>query len=93
MTTANRSELAILKQLWVKSPRSAREVQDAISSETGWSYSTTRTLLTRMEEKGLITSSAGGDDGRRRYRPTALGERALLAARAFAGELRLEAKA
>jgi BlaI family transcriptional regulator, penicillinase repressor len=54
MTTANRSELTILKQLWVKSPRSAREVQDAISDETGWSYSTTRTLLTRMEEKGLL---------------------------------------
>ena len=54
MTTANRSELTILKQLWVKSPKSAREVQDAISAETGWSYSTTRTLLTRMEEKGLL---------------------------------------
>ncbi len=47
--------------------------------------------LGRMEEKGLVTSSASGEDGRRRYRPTGLGERALLAARAFAGELRLEA--
>lgn len=46
--------------------------------------------LGRMEEKGLVTSS-NGESGRRRYRPTALGERALLAARAFAGELRLEA--
>ena len=49
--------------------------------------------LIRMEEKGLVTSSKGGRDGRRRYRPTALGERALLAARVFAGEVRLEAKA
>jgi DNA-binding PadR family transcriptional regulator len=49
--------------------------------------------LGRMEEKGLVTSVAGGADGRRRYRPTALGERALLAARAFAGLVRLEAKA
>jgi predicted transcriptional regulator len=55
MPIANRSELTILKQLWVKSPKSAREVQDAISADTGWSYSTTRTLLTRMEEKGLLT--------------------------------------
>jgi DNA-binding PadR family transcriptional regulator len=46
-----------------------------------------------MEDKGLVTSSTGTDDGRRRYRPTALGERALLAARVFAGEVRLEAKA
>lgn len=48
--------------------------------------------LGRMETKGLVTSS-GGDDGRRRYRPTALGERALLAARIFAGQVRLGAKA
>jgi DNA-binding PadR family transcriptional regulator len=49
--------------------------------------------LGRMEDKGLVTSSVGTDDGRRRYRPTGLGERALLAARVFAGEVALEAKA
>jgi DNA-binding PadR family transcriptional regulator len=49
--------------------------------------------LGRMEDKGLVSSSPGTGDGRRRYRPTALGERALLAARIFAGEIRLEAKA
>lgn len=48
--------------------------------------------LGRMEEKGLVTSSPG-EGGRREYRPTALGERALLAAKLFAGEIRLEGKA
>jgi DNA-binding PadR family transcriptional regulator len=48
--------------------------------------------LGRMEEKGFVTS-ASGDDGRRRYRPTALGERALMAVRAFTGKIRLEVKA
>ena len=48
--------------------------------------------LGRMEAKGLV-ASATSDDGRRRYRPTALGERALLAARVFAGQIRLGAKA
>jgi predicted transcriptional regulator len=33
---------------------SAREIHDAVSAETGWSYSTTRTVVTRMEEKGLL---------------------------------------
>ena len=46
---------------------------------------------TRMEEKGLV-SSADGDGGRRTYRPTALGERALLAARIFSGQLKIEAE-
>ena len=59
MTAANRSELTILKQLWVKSPRSAREVQDAISGETGWSYSTTRTLLTRIDDWQVVAAVHG----------------------------------
>lgn len=41
--------------------------------------------LGRMEQKGLVTSEAA-DAGRRLYRITGLGERALLAARIFAGE-------
>jgi BlaI family transcriptional regulator, penicillinase repressor len=52
--TATRTELAILKRLWPVDRLSAREVHDAVSGETGWSYSTTRTVLTRMEEKGLV---------------------------------------
>ena len=50
----SQSELAVLKHLWKAGPQSAREVQAAIEQETGWSYSTTRTLLARMTEKGLI---------------------------------------
>jgi len=43
--------------------------------------------LGRMEDKGLVTSAPASPDGRRRYRPTALGERALAAAKVFAGHL------
>jgi BlaI family transcriptional regulator, penicillinase repressor len=53
--TATRTELAILKRLWPVDRLSAREVHDAVTGDTGWSYSTTRTVLTRMEEKGLVT--------------------------------------
>ncbi len=48
--------------------------------------------LGRMEAKGLVISRVG-DGGRRLYRPTALGERALLAARVFAGQVRMGAQA
>jgi DNA-binding PadR family transcriptional regulator len=47
--------------------------------------------LGRMEDKGLVNSKIA-DDGRRRYAPTALGERALMAAKLFAGEIRLGAR-
>lgn len=55
--TANKTELSVLKQLWPDGRKSAREIHDAVSEETGWSYSTTRTVVTRMEEKGLIKRS------------------------------------
>jgi BlaI family transcriptional regulator, penicillinase repressor len=55
--TASKTELTVLKQLWSAGRASAREVHDAISKETGWSYSTTRTVLTRMEEKRLVGRS------------------------------------
>ena len=86
-----RSEHLILNVLAARGPSYGLELVHASRGrlKRGGIYVT----LGRMEEKGLITSSAAGDDDRRRYRPTALGERALLAARAFAGELRLEAKA
>lgn len=53
--TATRTELSVLKQLWTAERMSAREIHDSLSAETGWSYSTTRTIITRMEEKGLLT--------------------------------------
>jgi DNA-binding PadR family transcriptional regulator len=46
--------------------------------------------LGRMEEKGLVTSAVS-EGGRRLYRPTALGERALVAMRVFAGEIKIGA--
>jgi BlaI family transcriptional regulator, penicillinase repressor len=57
MSTATKTELAVLKALWPKGRLSAREVHDAVTAETVWSYSTTRTVLTRMEEKGLLERS------------------------------------
>jgi predicted transcriptional regulator len=52
--TATRTELSVLKQLWPDGRKSAREIHDGLSDETGWSYSTTRTIVSRMEEKGLL---------------------------------------
>ncbi len=47
-------ELAILKLLWRAKELNAREIHDSIADEFGWSYSTVRTVLERMFEKGLI---------------------------------------
>lgn len=80
------SERTILTLLTARGPCYGLELVSASRGrlKRGGIYVT----LGRMEEKGLVTSSTSAD-GRRRYRPTALGERALLAAKVFAGEIAL----
>jgi DNA-binding PadR family transcriptional regulator len=84
------SERVILQLLVSKGTCYGLEMVDASRGalKRGGVYVT----LGRMEEKGLVKSAAG-ESGRRLYRPTALGERALAAARVFAGTLRVGAKA
>ena len=83
------SELAVLHLLVGRGPSYGLELVKASRGKLtrGGIYVT----LGRMEGKGLVTSAAG-EAGRRIYRPTALGERALMAARLFAGQIRLGAK-
>ena len=50
-------ELAILKLLWRRKRLSAREISDEIADHLGWSYSTLRTVLERMHEKGLLAKA------------------------------------
>jgi len=58
MEQPSSSELALLKALWSADRMSAREVHDAAGRDQGWSYSTTRTVLLRMVDKGLIRRGA-----------------------------------
>ncbi len=53
-----RPELAILKLLWRGRELSARDIHSAIIEEFDWSYSTVRTVLERMTDKGLISKTA-----------------------------------
>ncbi|MBI1366131.1 MAG: BlaI/MecI/CopY family transcriptional regulator [Alphaproteobacteria bacterium] len=53
-------ELAILKLLWRKKSLSAREIADGVAGDLGWSYSTLRTVLERMHEKGLLAKRSTG---------------------------------
>jgi len=81
------SERAILTLLVDRSPRYGLELVAASGGRLtrGGIYVT----LGRMEEKGLVASNPT-EGGRRLYEPTALGHRALLAARIFAGEISID---
>lgn len=49
------AELTVLKHFWKAGPQSVREVHAAVGAATGWKPSTTRTVIARMEAKGLVT--------------------------------------
>jgi len=54
-------ELEILKLLWSKQPRTARDLHDAIGEALNWSYSSTRKTLERMGDKGFVTAISQGN--------------------------------
>ena len=51
------AEWKIMNVLWVRHPASARDVLDELQEETGWAYTTIKTMLSRLEEKGALKSN------------------------------------
>jgi predicted transcriptional regulator len=56
----------VLHALWEHHPASARELLGDLRGE-GWAYTTLKTMLTRMEEKGLVRSRMEANTAR--YEP------------------------
>lgn len=49
-------EWAIIRAVWENEPCAAPSIQEELSAERGWSYSTVKTLMDRMVQKGLLKS-------------------------------------
>ena len=60
------AEWKVLNALWRRNPASARELLGMLR-EQGWAYTTLKTLLTRMEEKGCVRAEMRGNTAW--YRP------------------------
>jgi BlaI family transcriptional regulator, penicillinase repressor len=54
-------EWKVLNALWRKHPANARELLDVLAADTGWAYTTLKTMLTRMEEKGFVRTQMRGN--------------------------------
>lgn len=46
------AEWKVIRALWRRHPASARDVLEALHDETGWAYTTVKTLLARLVVKG-----------------------------------------
>lgn len=50
------TEWSILEIAWERQHCTAPDVQELLEKRTGWAYSTVKTLMDRMVEKGLLES-------------------------------------
>lgn len=67
----NDSEWKVMSALWRRRRAGLAELHAELEPETGWAYSTVKTLLRRMLDKGAVTAEPR--PGGRVYRP-ALGQ-------------------
>ena len=87
------AEWRVMEPLWEDAPKTLMELVSALEDSTGWSKSTVATLLTRMEDKGLVRYETAGRA--RRYFPcipreeAAVRETASLLEKAYHGSLGL----
>lgn len=54
------AEWLLMEQLWTQSPQTGRELTCTMQAQTGWSRSTTLTLLRRLAEKGAVRYEESG---------------------------------
>jgi BlaI family penicillinase repressor len=55
------AEWTVMRAVWARSPASARDVLEHAEAETGWAYTTVKTLLARLVEKGALTMRMRGN--------------------------------
>ncbi len=55
------TEWTVMRAVWQRTPASARDVLDVVGAETGWAYTTVKTLLVRLVEKGALEGSRRGN--------------------------------
>lgn len=48
------AEWKVMKVLWQQHPASVRDLLDVLDADTGWAYSTVKTLLARLVDKGAV---------------------------------------
>jgi BlaI family transcriptional regulator, penicillinase repressor len=54
------AEWTVMKLLWERSPRTSREVVDALAPQSSWKPKTIHTLLARLVKKGAVAATREG---------------------------------
>lgn len=49
------AEWKVMNAVWAQAPASARDVLDRLGDETSWAYTTVKTMLARLADKGALS--------------------------------------
>ena len=85
------AEWKIMNRVWQDHPATARAVLEAVVDETGWAYTTVKTMMNRLVDKGVLSEKKR--NGTSEYEPLLTKRRARAAAlralldRAFDGAM------
>jgi BlaI family penicillinase repressor len=55
------TEWQVMNVLWERYPATARGIAERLPKENSWAYTTIKTLLTRLAEKGAVKESKNGN--------------------------------
>ena len=55
------SEWKVMDAVWRRQAATAREVHDDLADDTHWAYTTVKTMLTRLAEKGALRVTKRGN--------------------------------
>ena len=55
------AEWTVMQAVWAGAPASARDVLDRVGRDTGWAYTTVKTLLARLVEKDALSVRMRGN--------------------------------
>jgi predicted transcriptional regulator len=58
----SQAEFSVMEVLWAQSPQAASDIADGLVGEKKWNIKTIKTLLSRLVEKGALSTT---QDGRR----------------------------
>ena len=56
-----KSEWSLLEALWTRGRATATELQNDLKEQQGWAYSTVKTMLDRLVDKGFVNSRRVGN--------------------------------
>jgi BlaI family transcriptional regulator, penicillinase repressor len=54
------AEWILMNALWKSHPATARQIADALPGEVAWAYTTIKTMLDRLVEKGVLAEAKKG---------------------------------